>query len=101
MIYTIGHKQSYLKAIANSPDGTILKSGKQVPCKMNLNEYEGGCAFRSIKDAQRRINEEYPTSDYVVFGLKADWGKDTEKNQNGGWWHNLLKDSEIVVLAER
>lgn len=98
MIYTIGHKQSYIKAIADSPDGTIDKLGKQSPCERFPDGYPGGYAFQSIEDAQRRIDEEYPTNGFIIFGLKADWKNDTEQNQNGGWWHNLLNDAEIVVL---
>ena len=98
MIYTIGYEQNYLKAIADSPDGTIQKTGKRAPCEQFPNGYEGGYAFQSIEDAQRRIGGEYPTSGFAVFGLKAKWETDTEPNQNGEWWHNLLNDAEIVTL---
>lgn len=98
MIYTIGHEPSYLKAIADSPDSTIQKIGKQMLCEQFPDGYEGGYAFRSVEDAQYRIDEQYSTDGFVVFGMKAIWETDTEKNQDGGWWHNLLNDAEIVVL---
>lgn len=97
MIYTIGHKENYLKAIADSPDGKIHKVGKCEPCERFPQGYEGGYAFLSIEDAQKRINEAYPERGFAVFGLLASW-EDTEPNPNG-WWHNLLKDSEIIVLS--
>lgn len=99
MIYTIGHEQVYLEAIADSPDGMIQKMGRRGPCKQFPDGYEGGYAFQSIEDAQRRIDLEYPTRDFVVFGMRANWETDTEPNREDGWWHNLLNDAEIVRLS--
>ena len=98
MIYTIGHESSYLKAIADSPDNTIWKLGERLPCERFPDGYEGGCAFQSIEDAQRRIDEKYSTDGFVVFGIDADWEKDTEPNRAGEWWHNLLNDAEIRLI---
>ncbi len=98
MIYTIGHRETYLSAIAESPDGVLLKSGKILPCAESPNGYSGGYAFQSVSDAERRINERYALDGYTIFGLKADWKIDTEKNHAGEWWHNLINDSEIVVI---
>lgn len=91
MLYTIGHRESYLSAIAESDSGKILKIGK---CP----DYGGGYAFVSIEDAQKRINEAYRGLGYVVFGLKTDLDN-TEQSENG-WWRVLSNDSEIVVLPE-
>lgn len=100
MIFTIGHTASYLNAIANSPDGKIQKTGRIEPGENDdfPNGYIGGYAFESAKDAQRRIDEAYPDRQFGVFGLDADWEKDTIPNPDGGWWHNLINDSDIIVL---
>ena len=93
MIFTIGHKKSYLQAIAEN--GSIKKLGK---CILTSGEpYTGGYAFLTQADAQRRIDEAYPERGFAVFGLDADWDKDTIRT-DGKWWHSLLRDAEIVVL---
>jgi hypothetical protein len=88
-IYTIGHRANYLKAIAQSDTGTIKKLGKS-------KDYPGGYAFLTREDAERRIQEAYANRGFAVFGLKAHWEHDTEPST--GWWHNLLRDAEIIVL---
>jgi hypothetical protein len=92
-IYTIGHKRSYLRAIAESDNGTIIKLGKS-------NNRPGGYAFLTYEDAERRIEEAYAEREYAVFGLKAHWKYDTEPSPIG-WWHNLLRDAEIIVLEDK
>lgn len=91
MLYTIGHKESYLSAIAESDSGKILKTGK---CP----DYDGGYAFVSIEDAQKRIDEAYSSFGYAVFGLKTDI--DNTEQSEEGWWRVLKNDSEIVILSE-
>jgi len=91
MIYTIGHAASYLEAIRQR--GRIFKLGK-------TDQYPGGYAFETVKDAHRRIDEAYPVRGFAVFGLDVDWDRDTEPNREGGWWHNLLIDAKIIVLQE-
>jgi len=97
MIYTIGHTKNYLDAIANSLDGKIQKLGRCEPGDRFPDGYEGGYAFRSIADAQKRIDEVYSGQGFGVFGIEADWEKDTVPAQDG-WWHNLVKNADIVVL---
>jgi hypothetical protein len=96
MIYTIGKKENYLKSIANSPTGKIQKVGKTDD--LNGRPYEGGYAFQSREDAQRRIDEAYSDQGYAVFGLDADWERDTEPHQGDGWWHSLLINVDIIVF---
>lgn len=96
MIYTIGHRDNYLKAIAKT--GTIWKLGKHEPGEDYPDGYPGGYAFQSIEDAQRRIDEAYPEHGFAIFGLSATW-EDTEPSKDG-WWNNLLTDAEIVVLEK-
>ena len=101
MIYTIGHKVTYLIAMGEKAilylkgegDGILYKSGR-------TGNYDGGYAFRSEHDAQLRIEELEAggmPSNYMVFGLRADWDTETEKADDG-WWNLLLVDAEIVLL---
>ncbi len=95
MIYTIGHAVSYQAAIAEN--GSIQKLGRDSNSSQKPKNYPGGYAFETRKDAIRRIEEAYPGRGYVVFGMKADWAKDTIPSHDG-WWHNLINDSEIVLI---
>lgn len=62
-------------------------------------DYLGGYAVETVADARRLIGENYPGQGFTVFGLLADWEKDTEPSANG-WWHHLVKDAFIVILGE-
>lgn len=97
MIYTIGHKENYLKSIA--ANGSIQKLGRRNPGDDDRfpEGYEGGYAFQSTEDAQRRIDEAYPERGFEVFGLLTNWDN-TEPSKNG-WWNNLITDVEIVILG--
>ena len=96
MIYTIGHKQSYLLAIANSAEGKIYKVGRRQPSADYPDGYEGGYALETKEDAERLIEQNYKNQGYVVFGLQADWAKGAIPADDG-WWRNLKSDAEIVV----
>ena len=97
MIYTIGHEKNYLEAIEEY--GSVKKLGRDMERKSDAfpNGYPGGYAFKSVLAANRRIEEAYPDSGFAVFGVKADWEKDTVPS-DAGWWHNLINTSEIVPL---
>ena len=95
LIYTIGHEKNYLASIA--ANGPIKKLGRDGASSHKPKDYPGGYAFKTIGEAQRRIDEGYPTRGFAVFGLEADWGKDTVPSKTG-WWHHLINDSEIVPL---
>jgi hypothetical protein len=88
MIYTIGHRESYLRGLQQ---GVLYKLGRR-------KDYPGGYAFKTKEDAQRRIDEVYDDS-YAVFGLDADWEEDTVPSEHG-WWHALIVDRPIIVLSE-
>ena len=93
MIFTIGRKLSYdaaLEAYAANPN----KAEK--PMKMGrTDEYEGGSVWRTPEAARKHC-----PPGFVVYGLKARWGKDTMKADDGPW-HYLLVDAEFVALPER
>lgn len=80
MIYTIGHRTNYLKAIAEH--GEILKA-------------KGGYAFKTIEDAMRRREEEGQVDVWAVWQVDADWELHTEPVPYG-WWHLLTRDSAII-----
>ena len=90
MIYTVGSKKAYLRALIK--DGKVMKTGR---CR----GYAGGCAFRTREDADRHLDEleVQGYKGYMVFGLLANWDKDTRESPDH-WWRDLLKDAEVVVL---
>ena len=90
MIYTVGSKKAYLRQLLR--EGKVMKTGR---CR----GYAGGCAFRTREDAQRYLDELsiQGYKDYMVFGLLANWDKQTRESPDH-WWHDLLVDAEVVVL---
>lgn len=85
MIYTIGHKSSYQEAIEKY--GSITK-------------LEGGYAFKSVEDAQKRIQEHGKEELWVVWGLAASWESDTQQDGDN-WWHILNKEVPIIDLISK
>lgn len=90
MIYTVGNREHYLQGLAAPPPGGFMKLGRR-------GGYPGGYAFLTREDAQRRIEETGETQ-WAVFGLDADWERDTVPSQNG-WWHALVNDRPILALG--
>jgi len=83
MIFTIG-KTEYYERYFREQD-CPRKLGK-------TNDYEGGSVWKTREEAQKFCPE-----GYSVYGVEADWGKDTEPNENGDY-HNLLVTSPLVRL---
>jgi hypothetical protein len=92
MIYTVGSRKAYLREYVKN--GKVLKSGRK-------RGYAGGCAFRTREEARRHLDEleMQGYKDYDVFGLLADWDNDTRPSSEH-WWHDLLRDAEVVVLEK-
>jgi hypothetical protein len=92
MIYTVGSKKAYLRALIK--DGKVMKTGR---CR----GYAGGCAFRTREDADRHLDEleVQGYKGYMVFGLLANWDRDTRESPDH-WWHDLLVNAEVVVLEK-
>ena len=90
MIYTVGSKKAYLRTLLK--EGRVTKTGR---CR----GYAGGCAFRTREEAQRHLDELILQGykGYMVFGLLANWERDTRESSEH-WWHDLQKDAEVVVL---
>lgn len=93
MIFTIGHRESYLSAFAER--GRVWKLGRG--SKHAQPGYVGGYAFRTADDARRRIAEAR-YHEFEVFGLGAAWNRDTSPSSSG-WWHHLRRDAQAYVLA--
>jgi hypothetical protein len=92
MIYTVGSKRAYFRSLLKN--GKVMKSGRK-------RGYAGGCVFLTREDAQRHIDELelQGYKEFMVFGLLADWQKDTQASSQH-WWHDLLKDAEVIVLEK-
>jgi hypothetical protein len=92
MIYTVGSKKAYLRSLVKN--GKVIKTGR---CR----GYAGGCAFRTREDAERHLDEleVQGYKGYMVFGLLANWDKDTQESSDH-WWHDLLVAAEVVVLEK-
>lgn len=88
MIYTIGHREIYLK----------LFGGEKQPHKRGRYEgYQGGSVFRTEAEADIYL-EERGLHSHDVFGIEADWDTDTEPHP-GQPFHDLLTDAPLVRLG--
>lgn len=54
--------------------------------------YQGGSVWKTKEEAKKFCKE-----DYSVYGVIADWEKDTEPNKDG-LWNDLLIDAKLVDL---
>jgi hypothetical protein len=92
MIYTVGSEKAYFRSLLKQ--GRVMKTGRK-------RGFAGGCAFKTREDAQRHIDELILQGfkGYMVFGLLADWERDTRPSLQH-WWHDLLVDGEVVVLEK-
>ena len=96
---TIGNRKSYLKAF--NDNGEVTKIGYRKEGDKGIPEgYSGGYAFKTAEDALRRITEAYSDTNYIVFGLDADWETQT-KLATDGWWHNLQVDSKVIIMDKQ
>jgi len=98
MIYTIGHTELYEqsfegKKLTSEP---LMKLGKTD--NYNGQPYEGGCCFRTVEDAQAYIKR-HGYDRYSVYGILADWDKDTEYVE-GREYNSLLINAQLVRISE-
>jgi hypothetical protein len=85
MIYTIGHTSSYEQYfLEQHPEGPY-KKGRDAT-------YPGGSVWLTFEEAQNNC----PIG-YSVYGVEADWEKDTLISSKG-IWHDLLKDSKLIRI---
>jgi len=87
MLFTVGHTLSYeqyfdeCSGLKNQP----MKKGK-------TSDYPGGSVWLTKKEALA-----YCPKDYSVYGVLADWNKDTKPSPEGNW-NELLKTSKLIRL---
>lgn len=98
MIYCIGHTELYAQYKQdNERNGLPFeKKGKDPndPDPNYPNGYPGGSVWKTKEEAQKHC----PKS-YSIFGVLADWDKDTAPSVlDNATWHDLLIDAKIVDL---
>ncbi len=92
MIYTIGVTKGYLQLQQH-----CLEAGEPFAKGGRDERGPGGSVWRTRAEAQRRINMTGSTT-HSVFGVDADWERDTEPVE-GRAWRELLVDSDLILLA--
>lgn len=101
MIYTIGSKYSYDRAIA---EGDNVKMGRQPPSEEEPNGYPGGIVFPSRESAQAfidngnmdRLLPRPGVTTWEVYGLLTTWESGTYVTESGE--RALLHDTTFVAL---
>jgi hypothetical protein len=93
VVYTIGHRDSYLEYLSRPEP--CMKLGRRGPADPRGPGYPGGSVWETAGDARRHC-----PAGYDVFGVAAEWRVDTEPSR-GGPWDDLLVDSGIVRLVPR
>ncbi len=83
MLYTIGRTEAYERYFDTLPD--LKKSGRE-------SDYPGGSVWRTRTEAETYAAT---LSGYSVYGVIADWDRDTVPSADGSW-HDLLVDSLLV-----
>jgi hypothetical protein len=85
MIYTIGHTESYER---------YFREQKQSKKLGRTKDFCGGSVWKLVDEAKK-----FCPKGYSVYGVKANWKKDTIKSKDGNW-NDLLKTSNLVKLKE-
>ncbi len=99
-VYTIGHRESYIKGLAENGD-KFLKTGKY-PARDEHPCYPGGIIFRTPEDARQYINEELTPEDgplYAIWEIDANWYTDCQSDDKSKYWKSLQLDSRIVCMV--
>jgi len=93
MIYTLGKTDLYEKYLDHKPDAK--KKGR-------TKDYEGGTVWETTEDAQKYINECCSPNEFSIYGVEADWKRDTlpEIDPTGYNSRSLKRDAKLVRLGE-
>ncbi len=91
MIYTIGYAEHYEKQFKESEaqGKPLIKIGRTI-------DYNGGSVWRTREEAQSYLDGR-GMHEYSVYGVLADWDRDTEGNKYHSF-NNLLVNSELVKI---
>lgn len=91
LIFCVGFGKSYDWYIEQNKSGglPIRKMG----CHIEQG-YPGGSVWQTVEEAQKFADDK---PGYKVYGLLADWEKDTRPSE-GESWRDLLHDAELVGL---
>lgn len=117
MIYTLGHRASYLEGIEQrrAAGGSLLKVGRSVQDGRTV--HDGGSVWETREDAQAYLDSWRARWDahvagsgpyvgasdpheFSVFGVEADWRRDTYAPKGSEGWRALKEDAVVVVLEE-
>lgn len=90
MIYTIGNTKNY---------NTYLKEIPNLKKKGRDRDYQGGSVFKTLEDAENYLDDLELNNEYSVYGVEADWDKDTDTSLDGSTrYRDLLIDSKIIKI---
>jgi ribulose kinase len=81
MIYTVGNSESYLRYFAEQSH----------PMKGI-----GGSVWKTFEEAEKYAPQ---NSGFSVFGVLADWIRDTKPNISEPW-HDLLINAELIIIRK-
>lgn len=81
MIYTVGKTSIYEKSLDSNP---------------KLDKLKGGSVWKTINDVEKYL-EESNAKGYSIYGIEADWNKDTYKEDHG-FFRSLNRDARIIRL---
>jgi len=89
MIFTVGKISVYEPYIRD--DENPRKLGR------DDTDYIGGSVWKSFEEAHSYLEKSELIGIYRVYGVLADWDKDTEPSQSA--WNNLLVSSRLVKIS--
>ena len=97
MIYCVGLRMKYEQAFAAAEP--VIKQGRGVD--RDGRSYPGGWVWRTVADARRFIAVNGLTATHDVYGVNADWDRDTAADSSaaGRETRRLVRDAEVVRLT--
>ena len=90
MIYCIGLTVRYEAALAG-PAAPVKRGGEG-------GDYPGGWVWATVADAKRFLAMNGLTATHSVYGLRADWDRDTVANGDEPY-RRLARDAEVVRVS--
>ena len=96
MIYTLGHRKSYLRGLAEATEEKpLLKTGWYISSDGVV--YPGGSVWETPEEVWVHIDAEGEhLEEYSVFEVDAEWEGGTLLTLLPNFWRNLAKSSPII-----